>query len=138
MAPQTCHWSHSHALLHEDECPRRAWLVSKMGRLTAGVQYEPEYGSKEGKKYRNLKNWSCGNRLWSGIKQPFESIIQLWSRAIKKFSGSLPHSINMWWSKDGVDDTKSSNDVPESSYVPQVPDSTFQVAASWQANKNFC
>lgn len=26
----------------KDECPRRAWLVSKMGRLTAGVQYEPE------------------------------------------------------------------------------------------------
>lgn len=24
-----------------DELPKTAWLVSKMGRLTAGVQYEP-------------------------------------------------------------------------------------------------
>ena len=24
-----------------DELPKNAWLVSKMGRLTAGVQYEP-------------------------------------------------------------------------------------------------
>lgn len=26
----------------EDELPKKAWLVSKMGRLTAGVQYEPQ------------------------------------------------------------------------------------------------
>jgi len=25
-----------------DQYPRSAWLVSKMGRLTAGVQYEPQ------------------------------------------------------------------------------------------------
>lgn len=25
-----------------DELPKTAWLVSKMGRLTAGVQYEPK------------------------------------------------------------------------------------------------
>lgn len=25
-----------------DELPKHAWLVSKMGRLTAGVQYEPQ------------------------------------------------------------------------------------------------
>ncbi|KAF7134609.1 hypothetical protein RHSIM_Rhsim08G0054100 [Rhododendron simsii] len=59
-----------------DEFPKSAWLVSKMGRLTAGVQYEP-----------NL--YSRGER---------------------------------------VDDNKTSS--------PNT-DSTFQVAASWQANKNF-
>lgn len=26
----------------KDELPKSAWLVSKMGRLTAGVQYEPQ------------------------------------------------------------------------------------------------
>jgi hypothetical protein len=26
----------------KDEFPRSAWFISKMGRLTAGVQYEPE------------------------------------------------------------------------------------------------
>ena len=25
-----------------DKCPTNAWLVSKIGRLTVGVQYEPQ------------------------------------------------------------------------------------------------
>ncbi|CAK9154297.1 unnamed protein product [Ilex paraguariensis] len=33
----------------------------------------------------------------------------------------------MWWYKDGVEDRKTSDN---------VQDSTFQIAASWQANKN--
>lgn len=26
----------------KDELPKSAWLVSRMGRVTAGVQYEPQ------------------------------------------------------------------------------------------------
>lgn len=40
---------------------------------------------------------------------------------------------------DRFDDTKSSDDESNSNRVPDpknIPDSTFQVAASWQANKN--
>ncbi|KAK9272657.1 hypothetical protein L1049_003033 [Liquidambar formosana] len=51
-----------------DEFPKSAWLVSKIGRLTAGVQYEPQFGSKDGSRYKNLMNWSCaiGYGLGSG------------------------------------------------------------------------
>lgn len=51
-----------------DEFPKSAWLVSKMGRLTAGVQYEPLYRTKDDSKFKNLKNWSCaiGYGLGSG------------------------------------------------------------------------
>ncbi|XP_050382330.1 uncharacterized protein LOC126799216 [Argentina anserina] len=43
----------------KDDLPRKAWMVVKMGSLTAGVQYEPELvGSKDGQKYKDLKNWS--------------------------------------------------------------------------------
>ncbi|CAB4275209.1 unnamed protein product [Prunus armeniaca] len=146
----------------KDECPRRAWLVSKMGRLTAGVQYEPEYGSKEGKKYRNLKNWSCAIGYGVGSSSPlspsFNFGLEL-SKSSQFIASFYQHVVVQRRVKNPleenevvgitnyidfgfelqtrVDDTKSSNDVPESSYVPQVPDSTFQVAASWQANKNF-
>ncbi|KAL6288034.1 hypothetical protein ACE6H2_012424 [Prunus campanulata] len=146
----------------KDECPRRAWLVSKMGRLTAGVQYEPEYGSKEGQKYRNLKNWSCAIGYGVGSSSPlspsFNFGLEL-SKSSQFIASFYQHVVVQRRVKNPleenevvgitnyidfgfelqtrVDDTKSSNDVPESSYVPQVPDSTFQVAASWQANKNF-
>lgn len=146
----------------KDECPRRAWLVSKIGRLTAGVQYEPEYGSKEGKKYRNLKNWSCAIGYGVGSSSPlspsFNFGLEL-SKSSQFIASFYQHVVVQRRVKNPleenevvgitnyidfgfelqtrVDDTKSSNDVPESSYVPQVPDSTFQVAASWQANKNF-
>ncbi|KAL6520280.1 hypothetical protein OROMI_032460 [Orobanche minor] len=51
-----------------EELPKTAWLVSKMGRLTAGLQYEPKFGSKDIARYRNLANWSCaiGYGLGSG------------------------------------------------------------------------
>lgn len=51
-----------------DEFPKTAWLVSKIGRLTAGVQYEPQFGKKDGARYKNLANWSCaiGYGLGSG------------------------------------------------------------------------
>ena len=32
-------------ILAKDEFPKSAWLVSKMGRLTVGVQYEPLCGT---------------------------------------------------------------------------------------------
>lgn len=41
---------------------------------------------------------------------------------------------------DRFDDTKTSDNAVDSNKVPDpknIPDSTFQVAASWQANKNF-
>lgn len=43
----------------KDQLPRSAWLVSKLGRLTFGVQYEPQYGSEDEMKYKNKLNWSC-------------------------------------------------------------------------------
>ncbi|GMY22539.1 Beta-galactosidase 9 isoform 2, partial [Fagus crenata] len=54
----------------KDEFPKSAWLVSKMGRLTAGVQYEPQYGSKERANYKNLMNWSCAIGYGVGSGSP--------------------------------------------------------------------
>ncbi|CAL5368159.1 unnamed protein product [Camellia sinensis] len=53
-----------------DEFPKSAWLVSKMGRLTAGMQYKPQFGSKDGAKYKNLANWSCAIGYGLGSDSP--------------------------------------------------------------------
>ncbi|KDP45342.1 hypothetical protein JCGZ_09591 [Jatropha curcas] len=43
----------------KNELLMSAWAVSKMGRLTVGAQYEPQYGSKDVAKDKNLTNWSA-------------------------------------------------------------------------------
>ncbi|XP_074305450.1 uncharacterized protein LOC141640622 isoform X1 [Silene latifolia] len=136
-----------------DEFPKSAWLVSKMGRLTAGVQYEPLCGVKDDLKLKNLKNWSCavGYGLGSGsplspsfnfslelansnqfiasfyqhvvvqrrVQNPFEE------NGIIGITNYLDFGFEL---KTRLEDTNTSN---------TSQDSTFQVAASWQANKNF-
>uniref|UniRef100_A0A2P2KQZ4 Uncharacterized protein LOC101294392 isoform X2 n=1 Tax=Rhizophora mucronata TaxID=61149 RepID=A0A2P2KQZ4_RHIMU len=54
----------------KDEMPKSIWLVSKMGRLTVGVQYDPQYGSKDDTKYRNLMNWSAAIGYGVGSGSP--------------------------------------------------------------------
>ncbi|KAL3526056.1 hypothetical protein ACH5RR_014428 [Cinchona calisaya] len=136
-----------------DEFPRSAWLVSKMGRLTAGVQYEPQFGSKDVARYKNLANWSCaiGYGLGSGspLSPSFNFGLELAKNA--QFIASfyqhvvvqrrvknpleeneivgITNYIDFGFElQTRVDDEKTSN---------SIQDSTFQVAASWQANKNF-
>ncbi|KZV45670.1 hypothetical protein F511_02330 [Dorcoceras hygrometricum] len=138
-----------------DELPKNAWLVSKMGRLTTGIQYEPKFmmekysafvlsnavfsGKQRWSKIQKLENWSCaiGYGLGSGsplspsfnfglelannsqIKNPLEE------NEIVGITNYIDFGFEL---KTRVDDVKSSNN---------IQDSTFQVAASWQANKNF-
>ncbi|KAL0331971.1 UNVERIFIED_CONTAM: hypothetical protein Scaly_2098600 [Sesamum calycinum] len=136
-----------------DEFPRNAWLVSKMGRLTAGVQYEPKFGSKDGAGYKNLANWSCaiGYGLGSGspLSPSFNFGLELAknSQFIASFYQhvvvqrrvknpleedeivGITNYIDFGFElQTSVEDDKSSNN---------IHDSTFQIAASWQANKNF-
>ncbi|KAL0343997.1 UNVERIFIED_CONTAM: hypothetical protein Sangu_1287100 [Sesamum angustifolium] len=87
-----------------DEFPRNAWLVSKMGRLTAGVQYEPKFGSKDGAGYKNLANWSCaiGYGLGSGspLSPSFNFGLELAKNSQGKvgpLSSSIALAFKSWW-----------------------------------------
>ncbi|XWS40746.1 hypothetical protein CRYUN_Cryun17cG0021900 [Craigia yunnanensis] len=137
----------------KDESPKSAWLVSKMGRLTVGVQYEPQYGSKNDMKYKNLLNWSCaiGYGVGSGspLSPSFNFGLEL-AKSSQFIASFYQHVVVQRRVKNPleesevvgitnymdfgfelqtrIDDAKTSNN---------IPDSTFQVAASWQANKNF-
>ncbi|KAI5604779.1 hypothetical protein BDE02_01G310300 [Populus trichocarpa] len=135
------------------ESPKHAWLVSKMGRLTVGVQYEPQYGSKDDAKYKNLMNWSAavGYGVGSGspLSPSFNFSLEL-AKTSQFIASFYQHVVVQRRVKNPleeneivgitnyidfgfelqtrVDDPKTSNN---------IPDSTFQAAASWQANKNF-
>lgn len=136
-----------------DELPKSAWLVSKMGRLIAGVQYEPLFGSKGAERYKNLRNWSCaiGYGLGSGspLSPSFNFGLEL-AKSSQFIASFYQHVVVQRRVKNpleenevvgitnyidfgfelqtSIDDAKTANSIPESS---------FQVAASWQANKNF-
>ncbi|KAA8530242.1 hypothetical protein F0562_004951 [Nyssa sinensis] len=122
-----------------DEFPKSAWLVSKVGRLTAGVQYEPQFGVKDGARLKNLANWSCAIGYGLGSGSPLSPSFNFGLELAKNSRVKNPLEENEvvgitnyidfgFELQTRVDDEKTSNN---------IPDSTFQVGASWQANKNF-
>ncbi|XP_059641319.1 uncharacterized protein LOC132283398 [Cornus florida] len=135
-----------------DEFPKSAWLVSKIGRLTAGVQYEPQFGSKDRSRFKNLANWNCAIGYGLGSSSPLspsfnfglelaqnsQFIASFYQHVVVQRRVKNPLEENEvvgitnyidfgFELKTRVDDDKTSNN---------IPDSTFQIAASWQANKN--
>ncbi|XP_035830404.1 uncharacterized protein LOC110944617 isoform X1 [Helianthus annuus] len=157
-----CHWfeiwvieyitrSHTYAIFI-DEFPKSAWLVSKIGRLTVGVQFDPKFEKKEDARYRNLKNWNYAIRYGLGTGSPLspsfnfglelaqnlQFIVSFYQHVVVQRRVKNPLEDNEvvgitnyidfgFEVQTRIDDEKTSND---------IHDSTFRVAASWQANKN--
>ncbi|KAM7509127.1 hypothetical protein LguiA_019580 [Lonicera macranthoides] len=136
-----------------DECPRCAWLVSKMGRLTAGVQYEPQFGKKDVASYKNLANWSCaiGYGLGSGcpLSPSFNFGLEL-AKNSQFIASFYQHVVVQRRVKNPLEENEVvgitnyidfgfelQTSIDENKASNSIQDSTFQVAASWQANKNF-
>ncbi|CAI0456107.1 unnamed protein product [Linum tenue] len=123
----------------QEELPKNAWLVSKIGRLSLGVQYEPQFGSVNGAKYKNPKNWSAALGYGVGSASPISPSFNFGlelaqsSQVKNPFEGNevvgITNYIDFGFElKTRIDEAKVSKD---------LQDSTFNVAASWQANKNF-
>ncbi|XP_035830414.1 uncharacterized protein LOC110944617 isoform X4 [Helianthus annuus] len=135
-----------------DEFPKSAWLVSKIGRLTVGVQFDPKFEKKEDARYRNLKNWNYAIRYGLGTGSPLspsfnfglelaqnlQFIVSFYQHVVVQRRVKNPLEDNEvvgitnyidfgFEVQTRIDDEKTSND---------IHDSTFRVAASWQANKN--
>ncbi|KAJ0460900.1 putative Porin domain superfamily [Helianthus annuus] len=135
-----------------DEYPKSAWLVSKLGRLTVGVQFDPKFEKKEDARYRNLKNWNYAIRYGLGTGSPLspsfnfglelaqnlQFIVSFYQHVVVQRRVKNPLEDNEvvgitnyidfgFELQTRIDDEKTSND---------IHDSTFRVAASWQANKN--
>ncbi|KAK9113752.1 hypothetical protein Syun_020549 [Stephania yunnanensis] len=134
-----------------NEFPKSAWVVSRIGRLTTGVQYKPSFGSKN-LNYDDIKNWSCAIGYGLGAKSPlspsFNFAIEL-ARGSQLIASFYQHVVVQRRVKNPFEgdevvgitnyidfgfELETRVDTPESS--SNLPESTFQIAASWQANKN--
>ncbi|XP_062151370.1 uncharacterized protein LOC133859841 [Alnus glutinosa] len=137
----------------KDEFPRSAWFISKMGKLTAGVQFEPQYGNKDGAKYKNLMNWSCaiGYGVGSGspLSPSFNFGLEL-AKSSQFIASFYQHVVVQRRVKNPLEEHEVvgitnyidfgfelQTRVDDANTSNNIPGSTFQVAASWQANKNF-
>nr|GMC59367.1 Phosphoglucosamine mutase [Ipomoea batatas] len=135
-----------------EEIPKTAWLVSQIGRLTAGLQYEPQFESKDVPKYKNLKNWSCaiGYGVGSGspLSPSFNFGLEL-SRNSQFIASFYQHVVVQRRVKNPLEENEVvgitnyidfgfelQSRVDDEKASSSTQDSTFQVAASWQANKN--
>ncbi|KAI9121192.1 hypothetical protein K1719_008225 [Acacia pycnantha] len=133
----------------KDEMPKSVWLVSRMGRVTAGVQYEPQDGDS---KLTNLMNWSCaiGYAVGSGspLSPSFNFGLEL-VRSSQFIASFYQHMVvqrrvkNPFEQEDVVGITnyidfgfELQTRVDDAITSNNITDSTFQVGASWQANKN--
>ncbi|KAK3033589.1 hypothetical protein RJ639_032437, partial [Escallonia herrerae] len=136
-----------------EELPKNAWLVSKMGRLTAGVQYEPQFGTTDGARYKNLANWSCAIGYGLGSRSPlspsFNFGLEL-SKNSQFIASFYQHVVVQRRVKNPLEENEIvgitnyidfgfelQSSVNDEKAAKSIQDSTFQVAASWQANKNF-
>lgn len=124
-----------------------------MGRLTAGVQYEPHFGSKGGTRYNNRENWSCaiGYGLGSGspLSPSFNFGLEL-ARSSQFIASFYQHVVVQRRVKNPLEEKEVvgitnyidfgfelQTRVDDNKSLSPNGDSSFQVAASWQANKNF-
>ncbi|RWR93974.1 hypothetical protein CKAN_02325200 [Cinnamomum micranthum f. kanehirae] len=135
------------------EVPRSAWVVGRIGRLTAGVQYKPDFGIKDSARFNNLMNWSCAVGYGLGSSSPlspsfnfglefakssqliasFYQHVVVQRRVKNPFEESVIVGITNYIDFGFELETRIKGDESSNS----VEKSIFQVAASWQANKNF-
>ncbi|EPS70531.1 hypothetical protein M569_04229, partial [Genlisea aurea] len=135
-----------------DELPKNAWLISKMGRLTAGVQYEPKSGGKEGSPYRNMENWSCavGYGLGSGspLSPSFNFALEF-ARNSQFIASFYQHVVVQRRVKNPIEEKEIvgitnyidfgfelQTKVNDEKSPKNLNEPSLQAAASWQANKN--
>ncbi|XP_058087994.1 uncharacterized protein LOC131234976 [Magnolia sinica] len=135
------------------EIPRSAWVVSKMGKLTAGVQYKPDFTSKNGTSYNDVKNWSWAIGYGSGSSSPLSPSYNFgleFVRSSQLIASFYQHIVVQRRVKNPFEENEI---VGITNYIDfgfemetringaesstRVEESTFQVAGSWQANKNF-
>ncbi|XP_027357883.1 uncharacterized protein LOC113867091 isoform X2 [Abrus precatorius] len=133
----------------KDELPKSAWLVSKIGRVTAGVQYEPQQGNA---KLSNLMNWSCAMGYGVGSGSPLSPSFNFSLELVKssQFIASFyQHMVVQRRVKNPFEENvvvgitnyidfgfELQTSVDDAFAANNIADSTFQIGASWQANKN--
>uniref|UniRef100_A0A804QQH7 Uncharacterized protein n=1 Tax=Zea mays TaxID=4577 RepID=A0A804QQH7_MAIZE len=133
------------------EVPFGAWLVGRKGSLSAGVQYKPLSGSKYPMPFTELENWnyaiSYGVGSTSPLSPSFIFSLEL-ARSTQLTASFYQHLVVQRRVKNPFEDDQV---VGITNYIDfglelaakvdkdkvSGDGNSFQLAASWQANKNF-
>ncbi|XP_034588312.1 uncharacterized protein [Setaria viridis] len=131
--------------------PYGAWLVGRKGNLSAGVQYKPLSGNKNTMPFTDPENWNCAISYSVGSTSPLSplSTFTLELARSKQLTTSFYQHMVV---QRGVKNPSEDKEVVEiTNYIdfgleftgridkdkPENDNSLFQLAASWQVNKNF-
>uniref|UniRef100_A0ACD5TDE0 Uncharacterized protein n=1 Tax=Avena sativa TaxID=4498 RepID=A0ACD5TDE0_AVESA len=137
--------------------PYGAWLVGRLGGLSAGAQYKPlstpTGESKHPFPFEDFKNWdytiSYGMGPASTLSPSFNCSLEL-LRSKQLVASFYQHQVvqrKVRWFDDAEEDTKITNyidfglelatSVGKDKPTDEADNSSLQIAANWQANKNF-
>ncbi|KAG0456179.1 hypothetical protein HPP92_023967 [Vanilla planifolia] len=135
------------------ETPMSAWAVGRTGSLSLGVKYDPPNGNRSPMNFKDLKNWSCaiGYGLGSGspLSPSFNFSLELVRRsqliASFYYHVVVQRRVNNPFEENQVVGITNYIDfgfelatrIDREKSAGNVDESSFQIAASWQANKNF-
>lgn len=142
FVPSTCNSS--------NEVPYGAWLVGRIGGLSAGAQYKPLGGSNHRMPFEDLNNWnfavSYGLGSTSLLSPSFNFSLELLrdTQLIASFYRHqvVQRKVKLWGEGDKITnyidfglelETRVDKDKP----TDNADNSSLQLAANWQANKNF-
>ncbi|KAL4205012.1 hypothetical protein AMTRI_Chr01g112610 [Amborella trichopoda] len=133
--------------------PRNAWAVGRMGRLTAGVQYKSTLESKSPERFDDIKNWSCAIGYGLGLNSPINPSYNFGLELVggtKLISSFYQHVVVQRRVKNPLEESEIvgitnyidfgfelTSRINGSEPSKSLEASNIQVAASWQANKNF-
>lgn len=135
------------------EVPYGAWLAGRKGSLSAGAQYKPLSGNKHHMPYMDSKNWNCAISYGVGSTSPlspsFIFSLEL-ARSTQLIASFYRHMVVQRRVKNPFEDgqvvgitnyidlgLELATTTDKSKPADSANSSMFQLAASWQANKNF-
>ncbi|XP_029121416.1 uncharacterized protein [Elaeis guineensis] len=135
------------------DTPICTWLVGRAGRLSVGLKYSPRYESKQHINFKDLKNWSCAIGYRLGSSSPLCPSFNFgleFARSSQLIASFYQHAVVQRRVKNPFEENQI---VGITNYIDfgfelvtridgdksleSVDESLFQLAASWQANKNF-
>ncbi|PKA66584.1 hypothetical protein AXF42_Ash003238 [Apostasia shenzhenica] len=135
------------------ETPISAWVVGRTGRLSLGMKYDPPNGSWRPMNVKDLKSWSCAIGYGLGSSSPLSPSFNFSLELVKnsKLVASfyqhvvVQRRVNNPFEENQVVGITNyiefgfelTTNIDGGISVGSTDESSFQIAASWQANKNF-
>ncbi|KAK8933596.1 hypothetical protein KSP39_PZI015544 [Platanthera zijinensis] len=120
------------------ETPISTWVVGKTGRLSLGLKYEPN-GDKLPLNLKDFKNWSFAIGYGLGSGSPLSPSFNFSLELVKYSQVNNPFEDNQVVGITNYIDFgfQLTTRIVGEKTAGSVDESSFQIAASWQANKNF-